>query len=171
MQVSGGRDDSHRRQRRLCPGSALHPYPCSAHRNIIMVKGRNAFSCARSSVAFVYPSPWVGMAGALRMLPKNISNVLQNICHPHREACKSSPQRPGKENIERSAEKDFLSPVSCNSNSRDQRFLSSRLRSQLSACLYPILLCVLLSVLIANLNETLNITSPRTQDSSGHGGT
>ena len=52
-------------------------------RHIIMVKGRNAFSCARSYVAFVYPVPWPEEGvGTLHILPENISSVRQNICHP-----------------------------------------------------------------------------------------
>lgn len=96
--------------------------------------------------------------GAIHILHKNMSSVLQNICHSHRDACVSSPRSLGR-NTEVSAEKGFLSPVSPSGNSREWRSLSSRPRSWLSTFLHQILLYVRLILLNANLNEALSLTS------------
>lgn len=52
---------------------------------------------------------------------------------------------------------------------QEGRSLSSRPKSWLSAFLCQILLCALLPLPRADLNEALNITPPRSRDSSGYG--
>ena len=58
-----------------------------------------------------------GEQGVVHILHKSISNVLQNICHPYRETCLSSPCGLGEENMDIFAE-DLPSPVSPDSTSR-----------------------------------------------------
>lgn len=55
---------------------------------------------------------------AIHIMHKNIFRVLLNICPPHRETCILLLQSLGK-NPEMTAEKDFLSPVCPNGNSRE----------------------------------------------------
>ena len=107
-----------------------------------MVKGRNAFSCARSYVAFVYPVPWLEEGlGTLHILPENISSVRQNICHPTQRILQILTIEPWKGEHRKASWEDFLSPGFCVSHSGERRALSSRPRSGLSAALYLVLLC------------------------------
>lgn len=156
----------------FCPVTALHKHSCCAHRIIITVKGRNTFSSARSSVAFVFP---IGKGqGGAGCIPYSVEKYLQcasKYLSPTQRNLHILTGSLGKEDTEMTAGKHFLSPVGPNSNSREWLSLSPRPRSPRSAILHQILPWVLPTLINANLNETLNIISPRSQGFSRPVGT